>query len=356
MGNDSGRGSRSDKPPLATVRRLCLEDDTSGSGATADDWYETERLTGQITGRARSSAGSDKPAVAPEATVALDWRNPAPAADAGAAQRLRRSLGRRRRPRPKVTLRVPRPHNSLRQRRRAAAAEGPTNEPAESSRSTALGTSSDRGVAALPRLWLRHGTDSVLPKAGRALGARIRERVPRLAWGSRASIAAGTLVAAVTAAIGIAVALGGSPAKPRRAAVAGASSGQALGVVSAARALTPAVGLVEHQVGARTNTRRGVRGRRTHRAAHLSHRAHRRPLKSQSAARPPSPSPTFASNSSGSSSSSPVYSGSSSASSTSSQPVTSAASTASTQRTQSTQPAFGQNGTLGPGRGAPSTQ
>lgn len=357
MDNDSGRGSRSDKPPpLATVRRLCLEDDTSGSGATADDWYETERLTGQITGRTRSAVATDKPTVAPGATVALDWRNPDPPADAGTAQRLRRSLGRRRRPRPKVTLRVPRPHNSLRQRRHPAAAEGPTNEPAASSTSTAPETSGNRDDAAAPLLGFRHGSESGLPKAGRAPGARIRERVPRLAWGSGVSIAAGTLVTAVTATIGIAVALGGSPAKPRPAAVAGASSGQAPGLGAAARALTAAVGLVEHQVGVRTNTRRAVRGRRTHRAAHLSHRAHRRPSKSQSAAPPPSPSPTSTSSSSGSSSSSPVYSGSSSASSTSSQPVTSAASTASTQPTQSTQPAFGQNGTLGPGRGAPSTQ
>jgi hypothetical protein len=36
--------------------------------------------------------------------------------------------------------------------------------------------------------------------------------------------------------------------------------------------------------------------------------------------------------------------------------VTSQSSAASTPHTQSTQPAFGQNGTLGPGRGAPSTQ
>src|SRR5437763_15874617 len=121
MDNDSGTGRRSDDPPpLATVRRLRLDEYTSRSGAADDDWYETERLSGQITGRARSAAATDEPAVTPGAMLVLDWRNPDPDADAGAAQRLRRSLDRQRRP--KVTLRVPRPHNSLRRRRHAAAA------------------------------------------------------------------------------------------------------------------------------------------------------------------------------------------------------------------------------------------
>ena len=58
MDNDSGRGSRSDKPPpLATVRRLRLDEYSSRSGAAEDDWYETERLTGQITGRSPERGG-----------------------------------------------------------------------------------------------------------------------------------------------------------------------------------------------------------------------------------------------------------------------------------------------------------
>ena len=357
MDNDSGTGRRSDNPPpLATVRRLRLDGYTSRSGAADDDWYETERLSGQITGRARSAAATDEPAVTPGATLVLDWRNPDPDADAGAPQRLRRSLDRRHRP--KVMLRVPRPHNSLRRRRHAAAAaEVPAGEAADSTTSAAPDTSGDRDDAATPLLGFRRAPEPALPKAGPALGAGVRGRVPDLARGRGASIVAATLVAAVTATIGIAVALSGSHAKPRRAAVVGASSSHASSLGRAASALTAAVGLVEHQIAARTNTRRAAQARRSHRAAHLSRRAHRHPSKSQSAAPPPSPSPASTSSSSGSSSSSPVYSGSSSAASTGSQSVTSApASTASTPRTQSTQPAFGQNGTLGPGRGASGTQ
>ena len=247
------------------------------------DWYETERLSGQITGRARSAAATDEPAVTPGATLVLDWRNPDPDADAGAPQRLRRSLDRRHRP--KVMLRVPRPHNSLRRRRHAAAAaEVPAGEAADSTTSAAPDTSGDRDDAATPLLGFRRAPEPALPKAGPALGAGVRGRVPDLARGRGASIVAATLVAAVTATIGIAVALSGSHAKPRRAAVVGASSSHASSLGRAASALTAAVGLVEHQIAARTNTRRAAQARRSHRAAHLSRRAHRHPSKSQSAA------------------------------------------------------------------------
>ena len=68
------------------VRRLHLDELGPGAGIAEDDWYETERLTGHITGRARSTSAADEPAVAPEATLVLDWRHPDPTADAGAAR------------------------------------------------------------------------------------------------------------------------------------------------------------------------------------------------------------------------------------------------------------------------------
>lgn len=352
MDNDSGRGSRSDKPPpLATVRRLRLDEDTSRSGATEDDWYETERLTGQITGRARSTAATDEPAVAPDATLVLDWRNPSPDADAGVAPRLRQSLDRRRRP--KVTLRVPRPRNSLRRRWQAAtAAELPAGAAADPTPSSAPDLSGARDDAAAPLLGFRHGPDPELPKARRAPGASFLERVPHLPWERRASIMAATLVAA--AAIGIAAALSGSPAKPHRAAVGAASSEHAPDLGAATTALTAALALAEHRIGAKANAQHAVRARRAHRAAaRRSHRAHQHPPKSRSAA----PLPASTSSSSGSSSSSPTSSGATSAASTSSQSgTTEPTSATSTQHTQSTQPAFGQNGSLGPGRGAAGTQ
>ena len=61
MDNDPGRGSRSNEPPkLATVRRLHLDDGEGSSATATEDWYETERLTGHITGRARSTSTSDR--------------------------------------------------------------------------------------------------------------------------------------------------------------------------------------------------------------------------------------------------------------------------------------------------------
>ena len=79
MGNDSGRGSRSNEPPkLATVRQLHL-DGAEGSSATAtDEWYETERLTGQITGRRNTPAIDQPTPPQSEALAVLDWRHASP--------------------------------------------------------------------------------------------------------------------------------------------------------------------------------------------------------------------------------------------------------------------------------------
>jgi hypothetical protein len=127
MSNETGRGSRSNEPPpLATVSRLRLDENTSRSGADEVDWYETERLTGQITGGGRSAAAADEPAIAPERTPVLDWRHADPSPIPSAAQRLRRSLARRRRP--NVTLRVPWPDGALRRHRRTAATSVPEGE------------------------------------------------------------------------------------------------------------------------------------------------------------------------------------------------------------------------------------
>src|SRR5664279_3154667 len=99
MGNDPGRGgSRSDEPPpLATVRQLHV-DDADGSGVTAtEEWYETERLTGHITGSAHSTAPVHRPAPSQQgAPVVLDWRHAAPATPPTARERLGRTLAERR--------------------------------------------------------------------------------------------------------------------------------------------------------------------------------------------------------------------------------------------------------------------
>jgi hypothetical protein len=99
MGNDAGTGGRSSEPPeLATVRRLHL-DDTAGSTATAtEEWYETERLTGHITGGARSTPPVDPPPPAQDGTpVVLDWRHGPAVSRPTALKRLGRTFAGRRR-------------------------------------------------------------------------------------------------------------------------------------------------------------------------------------------------------------------------------------------------------------------
>jgi len=61
-GNDRGREHRSNEPQLATVRRLHLDDGDGSTTTATEEWYETERLTGQITGRARHAPPADPPA------------------------------------------------------------------------------------------------------------------------------------------------------------------------------------------------------------------------------------------------------------------------------------------------------
>ena len=97
MGNDTGRGDRSNEPRrVAGVRHLHL-DDIVGSNATAtDEWYETERFAGQITGRAHSRSPADRPDAQKQPPAVLDWRHaeakPPPAT---ALQRLKRGLEHR---------------------------------------------------------------------------------------------------------------------------------------------------------------------------------------------------------------------------------------------------------------------
>jgi hypothetical protein len=50
MDTDSGRGSEPNEPPkLANVSRLHSDDAEASNATTNEEWYETERLSGQIT-------------------------------------------------------------------------------------------------------------------------------------------------------------------------------------------------------------------------------------------------------------------------------------------------------------------
>jgi hypothetical protein len=356
MESDSGWGSRSDQeqPPPATVRRLRLDEYPTRSRAAAEeDWYETERLTGHITGGAASAAATDQPAISAERTRALDWRHADPTPTPSAAQRLRSRFTRRRHRR--LTLRVPRRDESPRRDQPRAGTRVTDSEAPESPTLTTPPTAARRTEPAGLFLGFRHGPEPTEPKAKRPL--RARARGPSLVSGRLASVVALVLVSTVAATIGIAIALSASPPQPRHTPDAAASLGQAADLNSTATALTAAVWFTERHIRGSGPADRSVRTRRrtTHRRAH---RAGQHPSSRQSI------TPTVVSSpvSTESSSASAGVSSSSSASgvtpSTSSQSLSSesAAPAASAQRTQSTQPAFGQNGTLGPGRGAASTQ
>ena len=355
MSNDTGRGSRSNEPPpLATVSRLSIDENTPRPGADEADWYETERLTGQITGGGRSAAAADEPAIAPERTPVLDWRHADPSPIPSAAQRLRRHLARRRRP--NLTLRVPWPDGPLRRHRQTATPGVPDGETPVSPTSTTPPTAAHPTDPTRLRLGFRHAPEHPEPKARQPLRARARK--PRLVSGRHASIVALAIVITVAATIAIAVALSASPTRPRRAPDAAASLRQAPDLRRTATALTAAIWFVEHHVRASARAHRSVRARRARPATHRrAYRATQHPSPSQSVAPAAATSSVSTATSSSSASSSPSSNGSSSAPSTSSQSATSEpAPAASAQHTQSTQPAFGQNGSLGPGRGAPGTQ
>ena len=76
MSNETGRGRWPDERPTRTTVRRLHDDEAEGSSAPApEEWYETERLTGQITGR-RNAATIDQPAPLENETLAvLDWRH-----------------------------------------------------------------------------------------------------------------------------------------------------------------------------------------------------------------------------------------------------------------------------------------
>ena len=169
--------------------------------------------------------------------------------------------------------------------------------------------------------------------------------------------------------------------QPRRTAILTATLGQAPDLGKAATALTSAVALLDHYVRSSAREDEAVRAnQRARRATHRRSRSvtQRAPTSAARAAAPspsatgesygnsypssaytssyssPAVAPSATANWYGNSNSSPANSGASSQASSSSQPATSGSAPAAS--TQTTQPAFGQNGTLGPGRGAPGTQ
>ncbi len=225
MGNESGRGGRSSEPPeLATVRRLHLDNTARSSATATDEWYETERLTGQITGRARGASMTDQPTRPSEQTpVLLDWRHAEPASSAPRRGGLRLG-GRRRRRSSEVTARAQGDVQPVAEARAAQA--GLTSSIAE--RAVPLAPQDDRvamdqGGAAEPggpRLGLRGGAPAA--EASR----RWRLRGPRLLvpdlprrWASAGVVLVSVVVVVVL--LGITSHPGHTPARPHQAKLVG---------------------------------------------------------------------------------------------------------------------------------------
>ena len=99
MDNDSGRGSEPNEPPkLANVSRLHLDDVEGSDATTNEEWYETERLSGQLTGRTPSNPPIDRPAPSQDGTpVVLDRRHAESVPPPTTLERLAHSLTRRNR-------------------------------------------------------------------------------------------------------------------------------------------------------------------------------------------------------------------------------------------------------------------
>jgi hypothetical protein len=153
MDNDSGKAGRLHEPPkLATVRRLHIED--AGESGPSQEWYETERLTGHITGGASPTSTSCPPAPAQDALV-LDWRHPASSPPSLFERFGRNLIARRYRPRRRFV--------------NAAAHARVARAPGRAVRGDAAGQGAEQaqGLAAeisgeqpsAPRIGFRHGVE-----------------------------------------------------------------------------------------------------------------------------------------------------------------------------------------------------
>jgi len=268
-GNDRGREHRSNEPQLATVRRLHLDDGDGSTTTATEEWYETERLTGQITGRARHAPPAPAQNAAP---VVLDWRHAEPPAPP-ALRRLGLRLGNRPRRRAREVTAGAQgdvqavPGACAAQRAlTSSTAERPVPPAPQDDRVVM-----DQGGAAQPgspRLGLRGGAPAAeAPRRWWLRGPRLHVRDRGRLW-----TIASVVVVSVVVVLGITSHPGRTVGRPHQAKLAGAAP-----VLRAA----PSVHPVARASGARVKpNRRGARrhaggSRRRHRAAVKRHRTAR---------------------------------------------------------------------------------
>ena len=321
MGDDPGRGGRSDERPLATVHQLHLD-----APHPSDAWYENERLAGQLTGRAPSAPPADRPASAQsEAPVVLGWRHAeADVAPVTVRDRLGRTLAQRRPPRRRRGPQDGDPASTqAREARRAvAAAAGQVEPPALEHHDDTSASDDIVPVASSgPRIGFRESGQPAAHQPKRpspwapALG-----RVRRLRLRGGVIVAAVVVMIAAVAVISVVSGTSSTVARPRPAGLAAAASRPAstgLGVADAAAiAAARARG---HSPANRQPQRRAIHARRRARQASRSRHIVRRslsvsPSQTAPAVTTPASTPSASSSSSGSTAATSSYGGSSSSS------------------------------------------
>jgi len=218
MDTDSGRGSRSEEqPPLAMVRRLHLDELRPGAGIAEDDWYETERLTGHITGRARSSSPGLEPRLQDAPAVVLGWRHTRAAPPPTVLGEVRRTLAWRR-PRwhrPRFPMWAAKLRTWAEHRRSGAVGSGhPTASfAAAQTAQQRVGGHSGHAAAAIPRLELRHAAEPAARYTPRSPHRAIAAKRLVWRWGGGAIAAALTISGAAMGTARIVSAVGGGAAK-----------------------------------------------------------------------------------------------------------------------------------------------
>ena len=311
MSNRTGTG-RGTGPEERSVRgsvRSLFPHEAEGAGAIGtEEWYETERLTGQITGRARAS---DRPEPAEhQMPIALKWRHAEASPPPSRLVRLRRRLERGHRRTAAIESHVP-----------VTASLG-TTELA----SAGLGSPGDeRPTDAIASRRLANppppATDEADARTSERLGWRSPSGASTSVRSDRSRLRRGAIL--VTIALSLAAAAmiatasetGGSAPKRSSAGLLAGASTPVPGLTLATDRVILALGIVAHDVSAKPRASRIVRIRRpSHRfpvrtAAHSSSgRSTKVATQKESTSAPVVSANVPSASSSNSSSSSPAYS------------------------------------------------
>lgn len=269
-GRDSGRGSRPNEPgKLAIVRWLHLDDGDGSITTATEEWYETERLTGQITGGARSHAPGDRPAPANDrAPLVLDWRHAEATPPPTALERLGHSLDLRYRRRRKPPD-APRPDTQRCERQQPTPPARETAPSQLAAERAAPGGEPIRAELSGPELALRK--DRALEHPTRR--SRPRDRGRSRVWWAAVSVV--VLSVCILSTIAIASQMSSPTANRQAGLIASPSRGS--GFIAATSAPDAALNSVLKKViGSLAGLERQVRIRKAERRARLAHRRPRR--------------------------------------------------------------------------------